>query len=354
MLQISWMSPHKLDPPSSPVEVDLSEILIPPEGLKRAESSRELESGNSFSQWNDSTVSELHGRIGSSGWTNIIFAVTCCVVAIFCALSIFDNVEYFRRAVHPPTDVAYRRPDSSSATSPSFSLQRSLFAAAPRRDHSIVNSLAEQTDSSNYSPTLSTFQPFREDRGLALLPSNGGIADRAPTNNSSSAPSAGVAMESMSRERSSTDQSSSGEERTTAERSSPRTGTRHAQKLIFSSRTRISRARQRLRPFFANRLRNSSAGKSNSRVAARTSSSSLKFGAHNGQWRTAAAQTMPGRRAIATHSMAGAVGTTQNRGAINCMPMQHGMLAPPALGGLGGLNSAGLGGAGNHGGNARR
>ena len=353
MLQISWMSPHKPDPPSRPVEVDLSEILTPPEELKRAESSRELESGNSFSQWNDSTVSELHGRPGSSGWTNIIFAVSCCVVAVFCAVSIFDNVEYFRRAMHPPTDVAYRRPDSSSATSQSFTLERSPFASAAPVDHSIVNSLGEQTDSSNYSPTLSRFLPFREDQGLALLPNTGGIADRASTNNSSSAPSAGVAMESMSRERSSTHQNSSGEEQTTAERSNPRTAMRHAQKSISSSRTRIS-AWQRLRSFFANRLGNSSAGKSSSRVAVRTSSSSLKFGAHNGQRRTAAAQTMPGRRAIATHSMAGAVGTTQNRAAINCMPMQHGMLAPPALGGLGGLNSAGLGGAGNHGGNARR
>jgi len=34
--------------------------------------------------------------------------------------------------------------------------------------------------------------------------------------------------------------------------------------------------------------------------------------------------------------------------------MQHGMLAQPALGGLGGLNSSGLGGAGDRGGNARR
>lgn len=351
MLQISWMSPHKPDPPSRPVEVDLSEILTPPEELKRAESSRDLESGSAFSQWNDSPVNEPHARLGSSGWTNIIFAVCCCLVALCCARSIFDTVEHFRRAVHAPTDVAYRRLEPNSATSQTLTLERWPYGSAVPVDHSMVNSLGEKMDSSRYSPTLSRFLPFREDQGLAL-PNTGGIADRASTNNSSSAPSAGVAMKSMSQEGSSTHQNSS-EEQTTAERSNPRTGMRHAQKSISSSRTRIS-AWQRLRSFFSNRLGNSPAGKSSSRVAARTSSGSLKFGADNGQRRTAAAQTMPGRGAMATHSMAGAVGTMQNRAAINCMPMQHGMLAPPALGGLGGLNSAGLGGAGNHGGNARR
>ena len=273
---------------------------------------------------------------------------------VFCALSIFDNVEYFRRAVHAPTDVGYRRPEPNSATSQSVTLKRALFEAAPRVDHSTVNSLGEKTDSSNYSPTLSTFLPFREDQGLALSPNTGGIADRASTSNSSSAPSAGVAMESMSQGRSSTDQNSSGEKQNTAEQSGPRTGTRQAQKSIFSSRTRMSRAGQRLRPFFANRLRNSSAGRSNSRVAARLSESTLKFADHNGQRRTSGAQTASVGSAMSMHSNASAVGTMQNRAAINCMQMQHGMLAQPALGGLGGLNSAGLGGTGNRGGNARR
>jgi hypothetical protein len=78
---------------------------------------------------------------------------------------------------------------------------------------------------------------------------------------------------------------------------------------------------------------------------------------NNQQSRTGSAhtQTAAAPNVMSMHSMGQGSVLTQSRGAMNPMRMESGMLAQPAIGaGLGGLSGNNLGGAGTHGGNARR
>src|SRR5260370_30475532 len=65
--RIGWMSPHKQDPAWPEVQLDLSEILIRPEEVDR----EEVESGNAFPNWTDSSLDVRDTRISSSGLANI-------------------------------------------------------------------------------------------------------------------------------------------------------------------------------------------------------------------------------------------------------------------------------------------
>jgi hypothetical protein len=78
---------------------------------------------------------------------------------------------------------------------------------------------------------------------------------------------------------------------------------------------------------------------------------------NNQQSRTGAAhiQTAAAPNLMSMHSLGQGSVLTQSRGGMNPMRMESGMLAQPAIGaGLGGISGNNFGGAGTHGGNARR
>ena len=81
------MSPHKQDPASWEIEIDLSQILIRPVEVER----KKVESGDALPDWTDSSLDVGNTGISSSGWANIGFVLGSCLIGVICALSIFDT-----------------------------------------------------------------------------------------------------------------------------------------------------------------------------------------------------------------------------------------------------------------------
>jgi hypothetical protein len=325
VLQIAWMSPHKPDPNARKVEVDLSEILIRPEALERLGPGSSAKSSNALPvQWKDSLTNE-NPRIGSVGWTNIVFAIGSGLVGVFCTLSVFENFEHDRRLAHPPAYAIYARPELGAATPQHFTLQTLRAPTTAKLGESKVNSLDEKTISQNQSPMSSISSPLRESTNSPLLQNSGRATNNASNNISGPAHSTGAP--SMPEESAST--ARSGNDTSRSEQSRARNIRRHAQRLISSS----------------------------SRQTRRQTGSALKIDHHTEQQRVGAMQTASARNAPGNfkQSMGSNVASMQSGAGLNCMHMQHGIIAQPVLGsGLGGLNSGGLGGGGNRVGHGRR
>ena len=339
MLQIHWMSPHKPDPPSRKVEVDLSGILIRPEGLERSALENNTESANTVPvAWKHWAIGERQPRISSSGWVNILFAIGSCLIGFYCTVSIIDSFEHSHRRAHPAAEVAYRRPEPNATRSQGFRLAASRSTLAIQLDQTKIDLSDHAIADSNHTPTLSTPQPFRDNQPFALLPNVSGPG--AFTNNPTSARSSGAAPGRMPQETSSSAETKNDNGRVTPKQSRTRIITRHPRTSMLSSRIKISNGRQS----FRSSLNNS-----------RPTPTGLKFGDHNGQGRNALTQSPSGRSPMSMHATARGIAAMQNDAPMNCMRMQNGMIAQPAAGiGLGGLNGAGLGGGGHGGANARR
>jgi hypothetical protein len=333
------MSPHKPDPPSRKVEVDLSGILIRPEGLERGALENNTESANSVPvAWKHWAIGERQPRISSSGWVNILFAIGSCLVGFYCTVFMIDSFEHSHRRAHPPAEVAYRRPEPNATTSKGFRLDASRSAPAIQLDQTKINLSDHAIADSNQTPTLSTPQPFRDNQRFALSPNVSG--DGAFTNDPTSARSSGAGPDRMSQETSSSAETKNDNERVTRKQSRTRSITRHPRASILSSRIKVSNCRQ----IFRSSLNNS-----------QPTRTGLKSGDHNGQGRSALTQSPSGRSPMSMHATARGIATMQNDAPMNCMRMQNGMIAQPAAGaGLGGLSGAGLGGGGHVGANARR
>lgn len=339
MLQIHWMLPHKPDPPSRKVEVDLSGILIRPEGLERSALENNTESANTVpAAWKHRAIGERQPRISSSGWVNILFAIGSCLIGFYFTVSIIDNFEHSHRTAHSPAEVAYRRPGTNATTSQGSRLAASRSTLTIQLDQTKINLSDQDIDDSNHTPTLSTPQPYRDNQRFALLPNTSGSG--AFTNNPTSAHSSDAAPGRMSQEASSSAETENDNERVTPKQSRTRIITRHPRTSMHSSRIKISNGRQS----FGSSLNNS-----------RPTRTGLKSGDNNGQGRGALTQSPSGRSPMSTHATAPGIAAMQNDAPMNCMRMQNGMIAQPAAGiGLGGLNGAGLGGGGHGGANARR
>jgi hypothetical protein len=310
------MSPHRPDPPSRKVEVDLSEILIRPEGLERSALENNPESANTFSTaWTQWAIGHRQPRISSSGWVNILFAIGSCLIGFYCTVSIIDSFEHSRRMAHPPAEIAYRRLELNSTTPRDFRPTTLRSTLAIQLDQTKINLSDQDIADSNQTPKFSTPQSFRDNQRFASLPNSS--ASGAFTNNPVSAHSSGPAPSRMSQEASSSAPAAKDNERVTPKQLRVRIIPGHPPTSILSSRIKVSNGRQGLR-------------------------SSLK-------------QSSSVRSPMSMHTARG-IAAMQNGASMNGMRMQHGMIAEPAAGiGLGGLNGAGLGGGGGHrGGNARR
>ena len=316
MLQIHWMSPHKPDPPSRKVEVDLSGILIRPEGLERSALENNTGSANIVpATWKHWAIGERQPRISSSGWVNILFAIGSCLIGFYCTFSIIDSFEHSPRRAHPPAEVAYRRPEPKATTSQGFRLAASRSTLPIQLDQTKINLSDQDIADSNRNPTLATPQPFRDNQRFALLPNISGSG--AFTNNPTSANSTGAAPGRMSQETSSSAETENDNEGVTPKQSRTRVITRHPRTSMLSSRIKISNDRQ--------------------------------------SFRSSPKQSPSGRSPMSMYATARGIAAMQSSAPMNCMRMQNGMIAPPAAGiGLGGLNGAGLGGGSHGGANARR
>jgi hypothetical protein len=345
MLQIGRMSPHKPHPVPRKIEVDLSAILVRPGKPRSTAATHPVEPENTFHKQNDRPVHSHDVRIGPSGWTNINFVVGSCLVALFCAIFVSDNFEFSRRRAHLKDDVVYSRPELDSTGASGFSLEPAQLVSGMQLDHPRVTGFNEKAADLNPSPVLSTLQPTHEFQTLGSSPNTSRIADSASASNSSSAGSDGVGRDSVSRTTSSKSTSASGSGRAVSVRSSMTRSTRHSRSLSNAQLSRHS---------LANRFGKTGVGRSMSQTTG-PAISGLKL--NNQQSRSGAAQieTVAARNVMSMHSMGQGSVLTQSRGAMNPMRMESGMLAQPAIGaGLGGLSGNNLGGAGNHGGNARR
>jgi hypothetical protein len=355
MLHIAWMKPHKPNPVSRRIDVDISGILIRPENLRLTEISHDLDLGSTFLKQTDCSLGPRESRIGPFGWLNINFVVVSGLIALFCTNFIRDTFEYSRRRAHLPADASDLRAQFRSTTSQGFSLEPARLAAAVQLDYSKLSSPEEKPASIKESPAPSTLPQFRTDQILAPLPNNGGLADRTSTGNPNATNSESAAPARLSRATStssSAESSSSSGEQTGSKHSSLRTVTRHSRKSMTSARTTISSHRQSVRRSVANSFRISGAAKS-AQHATRQNINSMTVGSHHGQSHAAKTQIGAAPGLMSMHSLGNGVGLRQSHGAMNPMRMESGMLAQPAVGaGLGGVSGNGLGGSGgNHGGN---
>jgi hypothetical protein len=304
------MSPHKPDPTSRKVEVDLSEILIRPEGLERSALENNPESANTVpTAWTHWAIGQRQPRISSSGWVNILFAIGSCLIGFYCTVSIIDSFEHSRRMAHPPAEIAYRRLELNSTTPRDFRPTTLRSTLAIQLDQTKINLSDQDIADSNQSPTLSTPEPFRDNQRFASLLNSSGSG--AFPNDTTPAHSSGLAPSGMSQEASSSAPAAKDNERVTPKQLRARIIPRHPPTSILSSRIKVSNGRQEFR-------------------------SSV-------------------RSPMSMHATARGIAAMQNGASMNGMRMQHGMIAEPVVGiGLGGLG-AGLGGGGGHGGgNARR
>ena len=244
------MSPHKQDPASWEIEIDLSEILIRPEEVER----EEVESRNAILDWTDWSLDMGDKGTGSFAWGNISFVLGSCLIGLIC-LSIF-NTSHIRGEGH--------------VDRMSLSVRgRNLI----RHDHSVSvwNLLPRPTQVaySQRSPTLPTLVPFGEEQSPAFSPGVGGVADRASTNAVSPLGSDTGAAERGSRATASSAENASSNQQTSSAQSSRSALRRRARKPIITSRTNVSSGYQNFKRTF----RKLGAGNSTSRTKRRTASS---------------------------------------------------------------------------------
>src|SRR5436305_5052090 len=187
MLQIGWMKPHKPNPASRIIEVDLSAILIRPRKPESTGVGHRSESETIFRKPIDPSIDASDIRIGPFTWTNINFVIGSCLIALLCTVFFSDNFEYARRRAHLKDDVVYPRPELDSTTAGGFSLEPAQLVSDLQLDHPKIPGFNEKGADINPSPMLSTLQPTRELQNHASSPNFSRIADSAPASNSSSA-----------------------------------------------------------------------------------------------------------------------------------------------------------------------
>jgi hypothetical protein len=339
------MSPHKPNPAPRKIEVDLSAILVRPRKPESTEVGHWPEFGTVFHQPIGPSIDASDVRIGPFTWTNITFVVGSCLIALLCTVFFSDNFESARRRANLK-HVVSPRPELDSTTAGDFCLEPAQLVSGMQLDHAKIPGFDEKGADINPSPVLPTLQPTPELQPLASSPNTSRIADIASASNSSSPRSDSAARDSVSRATSSRSITASRGGRSISVRSGTTRISRHSRKSMISSRTRSLSDRQNLR----RSLTNGGASKSMPQTARQTVRS-VAIDNHHGHGPAAEIQTATARTQMSMHSMGQGSVLTQSGGAMNCMEVESGMLAQPAMGGVTGN---GLGGAGNRGGNSRR
>lgn len=248
------MSPHKQDPASWEIEIDLSEILIRPDAVER----QEVQSGNALLERTDWSLDVGDRGISLLGWANISFAVSC-VIGLICTFSIFDTSD-------------------SSGEGHIHRMRLSVRGwNLIRHDHNVAlwNLLPglSRVAYSKQSPTPSTVGPPGEDQTPALSPGIVGVAERTSTNASSPLRSDTVALEWESPTTASSAENASTNQETTSEHSSRSALTCSARKPIITSRTNALSGWEKFERSWNRGLRKLRAANSTSRTKRHTVSS---------------------------------------------------------------------------------
>lgn len=329
VLQKARMQPHTPTPPRK-IEVDLSDILINSEANRAQKAAGSPIPVPAF--WRDPSLPATSSRVSSAEWTNVVFAVGASLVAIFCTLATFDDLEQFRRNVYR-TSTLYASPRYSANRPQHFigttagAIKRQSKRARPGQFQERPAFPVQQVPNSP-----STFNTDRFFDGQNLF--NDALA---AVHSLSWAPT-GFSQQTGSQ--------------------SEGTGTPPPVKSVRSP-GRVSRGNER---DTAAPVRKASFGRpaGGSRIATplheqAKDKSSLRRALPTDR---IAGNPVHAPNAInhSMHSMRGSLGVTHNIGAADRMHMQHGMLGEPSvIGALHGLNDAGLGGgSGHHHGHAHR
>jgi len=337
------MKPHKTNPISRKIDVDISSILLGPGNIRTTELSDNPVSTSPKPAV--SFVGPAKSGIGPFGWININFVAVSGLIALFCAILIQDNFEYSRRSAHLPPDASDLKPEFNPASSQRFTLEPSRVVSAVQLDLARQNA-EESVTYSNQAPFLSSPSQFRADQALGSFANNSGLADRALTSSSSAVSSESSGPARLSRTTSSSAENAGGAEQTSSSHSSMRKATRLPRRSMSSSRASTPSNQRTIRHSLANGLRGSAAAKSGLR-ATRENLTSMTIGNRHGRSITAKTQITTTGSLMSMHSLGAGVGIKQSHGAMNPMRMESGMLAQPGIGaGLGGVSGNGLGGGG--------
>lgn len=332
------MEPHKPNPTSRKIEVDISGILLGPENVRTSEISGQGLFQEDFSNQADPSIEPHVIRLGRSGWMNFNFIAVCCLIAVFSTIFIRHDFEHSRRNAHLPADASDLKPDFHSITSQSL-LQPSRLASAVQLD-SRINSPDQVFHGSPKlgSQTRQDF-PATSESPTSMLSNPAGFADRT----SSTGTSRSVSSESgpaggVSRATSSAPGRSSSAEAASGSRSATGRTIRRSSRSTISARKGISSRRQSLRNTATRSAFQSTTHHGNT----------VKVGVHQSSILQAKAATHGDLMSM--HSLGGGARAGQIPAATNSMRMEGGLLAQPGIGaGLGGLG----GGGGAHRGGGR-
>lgn len=330
------MQPHKSAPMPRKVEVDLSEILIQPDALGRADRPGENEFREIFlAHWKDSSPREHSSRLNSAEWTNLIFAIGGSLAAILCTLSTFDELEQVRRNAYRAS-VLYASPRLARTAD---------VGIRTRSKPSRVGPLRERVIPSNQVPLSSPFP-------LQRIPNSPSTSNNELLNNDNSASNVLAAAGSVGQLPPGSSQGSgSSSEGGGSGGSGGSGGGQHGGKSVKPPpkvpRDATANAKSALsgQKSAGSRLAGIAyTSKINKSVLQDTRQSNVSLK----QSVTANAQAIVGAP-HSMHSIGSGVGTMQRVGPQSCMQMQHGLLGQtPTITGLEGLNHAGLGGGAGH------
>jgi len=331
VLQKAYMQSHTPTPPPRKIEVDLSDILINDEANRAQKAAGHPTPLPAF--WRDPALPAHPSHVSSAEWTNIIFAIGASLVAIFCTLATFDDLEQFRRNVYR-TSTLYASPRFSANRPQHFigttagAIKRQSKRARPAQFQERPTVPMQQGP--NSSSTFNTDRFFDGQNlfndGLAAAHSLSSVPTAFPEQTGSGSEGSGTPPPPVKSVRS-PGRISRGNARDTAAL---------ARKTPFGQPAAGSR--------IATALQERGMDKSSSRKTLQTD----RIAGNSVHTLNTMNHSM--------HSIGGSLGMTHNIGAADCMHMQHGMLGEPSvIGALHGLNNAGLGGgSGHHHANAHR
>ena len=344
------MKPHKPSPVPRKIDVDISEILLPPGNIRPAELSDDRP--ETFPKQADRRPESRGNRVSPSTWMNINFVAVSSLIALFGALLVRDSFEYSRRQAHLPPDAADLKPEFNTTRPYLLSLEPSRLAAAAQLAPS-SSKLEDGVSPQNQEPIIpEPAQQFRPAQTSGPSPNNSSLADRTTANNSSSVSSDNSGPARLSRTTTSSAENASEGAQSGSNHSTMRRSTRYSRHSTASSRAAISNHRQNIRHPLVNNLRNSGGAKSTLQ-AGRQNLNGISMGNRRGQAGAAHTQISAAQGLMSMHGLGAGNAARITHGAMNPMYMESGMLAQPGIGaGLGGITGNGLGGGGGaHGGN---
>ena len=342
--KVAWMKPHKPSPDSRKIDVDISEILLPPGNIRLSELSNAC--ADTFPKKTASRLNSLKTHLSPSAWMNINFVAVSCLIALFGTLLIRDSFEYSRRQAHLLPDAADLKPEFNSTRLNGFSLEPSRPATVVQLDRS-SSKLEDSVPYRNLQPILpAPAQPFQPDQALGPLANNNSLADRTTANNSSPVSSDLSGPARLSRTTTSSAENSGAGDQTSSTHSSMSRSIRRSRRSSVSSRATVSSHRQDVRHSLANRIRNSEVAKSGLQTT-RQNLNGMTGGNRHVQANPAKTQMSAAQGLMSMHSLGIGNAAKLTHGAMSPMHMESGMLAQPGIGaGLGGIAGNGLGGGG--------